>query len=155
MGPQFIVIFRGVEVGRYETAEWAVAAAQSVIDTELGARFEPATGAPHDLPQIFWQPPPMHFPFDAKAYWTKQASRVAPQYPPRPIGNEQFRGAPPPPPDPAPMRGPATVYGGPPAPARDEPPAPDYGVPAPYEQALDPAYPPQAPVYGGPPAPSR
>jgi hypothetical protein len=131
MGPQFIVIFRDVEVGRYETAEWAVAAAQSVIDTELGAGFEPSTGAPHDLPQIFWQPPPMYFPFDAKAYWTKQASQGVPQYPQPLIGNQQFQGAPPPPVDPAPMRGPATVYGGPPAPVREEPLATDYGPPGP------------------------
>jgi hypothetical protein len=143
MDPQFIVVFRGVEIGRYDTAERAVGAAQSVMDTELGARGESPPGPPRDLPQIFWQPPPVYFPFDAAAYWHRQASRDLPRYPvPPPIGNQQFQGGPPPPVPPQQERsGPAQVYGGPPAPV-DRGPAPMYGGP-----------PAPAPVYGGPPAP--
>lgn len=158
MGPQFIVVFRGVEVGRYERADWAVSAAQSIIDTELGARFDAPAVPPRDLPQIFWQPPPMYFPFDAAAYWYQQAAR--PQYPPAPAGNQLSQDAPPLPENPELPSGLAIVYGGPPAPpqrdlrhtdygqARPHEQAPEYGgSPAPYEPA------PQAPVYGGPPAP--
>ena len=67
--PQFVVTFRGAEVGRYETAERAMTAARSVIDTELASQIGEGDREPGELPRIEWQPPRVHFPFDAFAYW--------------------------------------------------------------------------------------
>jgi hypothetical protein len=67
--PQFILTFRGVEVGRYETPERATAAARSVIDTELGSRPAGSGDEHGELPRIEWQPPRVAFPFDAAGYW--------------------------------------------------------------------------------------
>jgi hypothetical protein len=65
---QFVVTFRDAEVGRYETAERAMAAARSVIDTELASRGA-EDREPEEMPRIEWQPPPVPFPFDAIGYW--------------------------------------------------------------------------------------
>lgn len=155
--PQFVVTFRGIEIGRYETAEHAMSAARSVIDTELGAqRGQPSGPIPAELPRIEWQPPRVPFPFDAVGYWHWRARAVTgerrPQTAPRPV--------PPMPPPPEAMlpRGrehlpplsTATVYGGPPP--RPEQPA----APTMVTQIVDGPQPPRepppvAPVYGGPP----
>ena len=117
--PQFIVTFRGFEIGRYETAERAMAAARSVIDTELGAqlgRGELASASlPIELPRIEWQPPPIPFPFDASGYWHWRAqalkSERRPPTAPRPVP-PRGRDEPAPPP---------VAYSGPPP--RSDPPA--------------------------------
>ncbi|WP_156660936.1 hypothetical protein [Mycobacterium sp. 852002-51163_SCH5372311] len=70
--PQFVVTFRGGEVGRYETADRAMAAARSVIDTELASRTGAGDREPGELPRIEWQPPRVLFPFDAFAYWRQR-----------------------------------------------------------------------------------
>lgn len=120
--PQFIVTFRGIEIGRYETAESAMAAARSVIDTELGVQKGGAVGPlPADLPSIEWQPPRVPFPFDANGYWHRRAQTLTAEQPsvPPPVHL-------PPPPRPVLPR------------TRDEhmlaPPEPVYGGPPPFDQ---------------------
>lgn len=155
--PQFLVTFRGMEIGRYETAERAMAAARSVIDTELGAlRGQPPGPIPAELPRIEWQPPRVPFPFDAAGYWHWRAQAVTSERRPpsaaRPV---------PPPPEAMLPRGrehlphnlPATVYGGPPP--RPEPPAPTVITPV-YDGPPPPVGPPPVTlVYGGPPPPEE
>ncbi|OBA80558.1 hypothetical protein A9W99_17230 [Mycobacterium sp. 1164966.3] len=70
--PQFVVTFRGGEVGRYETADRAMAAARSVIDAEVASRIGAGDREPGELPRIEWQPPRVPFPFDAVAYWRQR-----------------------------------------------------------------------------------
>ncbi|BBZ46163.1 hypothetical protein [Mycobacterium parmense] len=152
--PQFILTFRGVEVGRYETPERAVAAARSVIDTEIGSRPGAADQEPTELPRIEWQPPRMAFPFDAAGYWSyraqsrmRDAQRAAP---PQPTVGRRFD----PPPPPAPTRFDSPQERGIAGDASMLPRGPDA-----YEQApvcggppqWESPHPPPQPVYGGPP----
>lgn len=163
--PQFVVTFRGTEIGRYETAERAMAAARSVIDTEVGVqhgRAELSPGAiPAELPRIEWQPPRVPFPFDGAGYWHWRAQSVAPERrpptaprpaPPPPPAPP----APPPPPAPEPVLprgrdepatwGPSTVYGGPvPQPASQQATTivPVYGGPPQQPEPVDPPEPPE------------
>lgn len=136
----FIVTLRGVEIGRYPTAESAAAAARSVIDTEAesgpGARGDAPD--PHELPVIAWQPPPQPVAFDAVGYWRQRVQELRAGRPtpgPPPAGETTV----------VLPRGPSTgyrsevamVYGGPPVLPPDlAAPAPVYGGP---------------PMHGGPP----
>jgi hypothetical protein len=137
--PQFIVTFRGVEVGRYDTADRAMAAARSVIDTELGSRMGSGDREPGELPRIEWQPPPVPFPFDAFGYWRHRLqSQMRDAPPPRPAPAPAPRPTPPPTAQVS-LEGLNIPGDGPMLPRRPEP------------QPAGP--PPVAPVYGGPPAP--
>ncbi|NMN99754.1 protein kinase [Gordonia sp. TBRC 11910] len=153
----FVVTFGDTEVGRYETAEQAVAVAKSLIDTEFGAAASDAE-RPDDtdrsvprVPTVSWQRAPERLPFDGQAYWIAQAYRRdaderarsvsdGPSIPVRPSDS-----APPPP---------ALVYGGPPVWLDDDPPPSltVYGGP-PVWRGDEPPSP--RPVYGGPPVFNR
>ena len=180
--PQFIVTFRGAEVGRYETADRAMAAARSVIDTEMGSRAGSGDREPGELPRIEWQPPRVPFPFDGFAYWRQrsqsqkqdgQQAQPAPQ-PPAPTSPPTVAptvqvslkglGAP------AnesmlprgqerfqPSRPPAPVYGGPPPqwqpPQPQQQPQPQPQQPQPHPQQQQPAYSGPLPQWGAQPPP--
>jgi hypothetical protein len=160
--PQFVVTFRGAEVGRYETADRAMAAARSVIDTELASRSAAADHEPGELPRIEWQPPRVPFPFDASAYWrqrvqsqprdVKSAPTAAPtsQISLQNLGAAGDESRPP-------RRHERLQSDGPPAPVRGGPPAQVRGGPSQQRPAQQrpaqqrPAPPAQpAPMYGGP-----
>jgi hypothetical protein len=174
--PQFVVTFRGGEVGRYETADRAVAAARSVIDAELASKIGAGEREPGELPRIEWQPPRVPFPFDAFAYWrqhvqsqprdAKPAPTAAPtskislqdlgiageeSRPPRRQDRLQSDRPPAPvqsgPPPQRPAQPPQQAQ--PPRPAQPvhpQQPAPMYGAP----QRVSPAPPPPAPMHDDP-----
>lgn len=119
--PQFIVSFRGAEVGRYETAERALTAARSVIDNEVGAQLGRGELTPQSIPaeqpRIEWQPPRVPFPFDAVGYWHWRAQVVSSDRRPPTTGARPLPPSPPVPPrgrDQYRPTGPATVYDAPP-----------------------------------------
>jgi hypothetical protein len=120
--PRFIVSFRGVEIGRYETADLATAAARSVLEAEAGARFGSApVSEPVELPVIEYQPPRLPVPFDGMTYLRQRVQPPPPPGPPAPPLPRRIAA-----PE-SPVRvdmGVATVYGGPVPQAREDAPAP-------------------------------
>ncbi|MHA7652939.1 hypothetical protein ACX9NE_25425 [Mycobacterium sp. ML4] len=142
--PPFIVTFRGREIGRHETAESAMAAARSVIDTELGRQLgRPPESIPPDLPRIEWQPPRVPFPFDAPGYWHWRARALRSERRPPTAPGPVHVPSPPSPPGPPPP--PEHVL----PPGRDEP--RPIGPTTVYEVPVPPVPSPPAPVYGGSP----
>jgi len=141
--PRFIVTFHGVEIGRYENADHATAAARSVLDAEAGSRF--GSGPVREsieLPKIEYQPPRVPVPFDGSTYLRQRVQPLPPMSPPPPplqrriatipvYGGPPFRYNQPPQPSPAPTM---QVYGAPPYSENrpPQPPAPVYGAPPPW-----------------------